>query len=291
MKYFKYLTLCALVSLLASSCEKKTVDFHWEEVNNKVFFQVYYMSLVKSTAANNISYVTVNGVEYKNLEGSSLIAPYNFVPSGSVGSFYTGDPGVYSIMLETENNGVRDTVYQGMTEVALEAGKQYQIVVYDNTPGVAPHVHEYGTPPIYNEVDSTGNTRFASARLYNYLWDAPGKPTEARLFFDIRRKSNGEIYATYPDDGVGIAFGEATDYFTTILWEDQILATSGYIYVRQDIRAVWPVGSELYPEGHEEILLKNDYWTTYMGRSYHYFYHGDLKGKVRSKKLTRFGAK
>ncbi len=223
---------------------------------------------------------------------------------------------------------VRKPVYVGTTEVDLKAGVVSQVIVWDNRvyaedkvediatatqsfadakisldeynqaiegaverEGAAPKVHEFGTPTLYSEVDSTGNSRFASARLYNYMFDAPGEPTEARIFFDVRRKSNGEIYATYPEDGVGLAFGEATDYFTTILWEDQILGASGYIYVRQDIRAVWPVGSKLYPEGKEEILLKNDYWTTYMGRSYHYFYRGSYSGKPVKKTLTRFGAK
>lgn len=296
MKYIKYLVLALIVAVMAPSCSQDKPEFNWEDADySKAFVQVYYMALVKSNADNDIKYITINGQEY-SYDHNSMITPYNFSPSYVVGSSYATEPGKCTIKLETESGNdddgyVRKVVYEGTTEVDVKPGIVSQVIVWDTTANAAPHVHEFGTPPLYNEVDSTGNSRFASARLYNYLWDAPGKPTEARLFFDVRRKSNGEIYATYPEDGVGIAFGEATDYFTTILWEDQILDSNGYIYVRQDIRAVWPVGSELYPEGHEEILLKNDYWSTYMGRSYHYFYHGDLKGNVRSKKLTRFGAK
>lgn len=216
---------------------------------------------------------------------------------------------------------VRKTVYQGATEVSLNPGVVSQVIVWDDRvynaekkaemdaatqsfangkisfedytnvmenaverEGATPHVHEFGTPPIYNEVDSTGHARFASARLYNYMFDKEGKPTEARMFFDVRRKSNGEIYATYPDDGIGLAFGESTDYFTTILWEDQILGASNYIYVRHDIRLVWP-------DGKEEIILKNDYWTTYLGRSYHYFYYGSYDTKIQKRGLKRFTAK
>lgn len=350
MKYIKYLVLALIVSFVASSCSQDKPEFNWKDADySKAFVQVYYMSLVTNSSANNIKYITINGTEY-SYDHQSMITPYNFSPAYVVGSSYSTEPGVCTVKLETESsvklkdeNGnvirtwdntadsteyVRKTVYQGATEVSLKPGVISQVIVWDDrvynaekeaemdaatqsfangkisfedytnvmesavkSEGAAPHVHEFGVPPIYHEVDSTGNARFASARLYNYMFDANGKPTEARLFFDVRRKSNGEIYATYPDDGIGLAFGESTDYFTTILWEDQILAQSGYIYVRQDIRAVWPVGSELYPEGKEEILLKNDYWTTYMGRSYHYFYHGAYNKDVFNKKLTRFTAK
>lgn len=306
MRYFKYLVLALIVSLVSTSCEKDAPEYNWDDADySKAFVQVYYMSLVNSTSANNIKYITINGTEY-SYDHQSMISPYNFAPSAVVGSSYQTTAGKCTIKLETESGTdeatyKRQVVYEGTTEVDLKPGVVSQVIVWDNNEydaegnllkaGAAPKVIEFGTPTIYNEVDSTGNSRFASARLYNFMFDAPGKPTEARLFFDIRRKSNGEIYATYPNDGVGLAFGEATDYFTTILWEDQILGASGYIYVRQDIRAVWPVGSELYPDGKEEILLKNDYWTTYMGRSYHYFYRGCYDGSVVKKTLTRFGAK
>ena len=313
MKYFKYLVLALIVGVVASSCKQDEPDYPWEPADtSKAFVQVYYMSLVGSGSANNIKYLTINGQEY-SYNHQSLISPYNFAPSMVVGSAYATTAGKCTVKLETEatvtvkdeeGNVIKDwtgeadsigyvrtTVYEGTTEVDVKPGIVSQVIVWDNEGQSAPHVHEFGTPPIYNEVDSTGHTRFASARLYNYMFDAPGKPTEARLFFDVRRKNNGEIYATYPEDGVGLAFGEATDYFTTILWEDQILGSYGHIYVRQDIRAVWPVGSELYPEGKEEILLKNDYWTTYMGRSYHYFYRGSYSGTPVKKTLTRFGAK
>ena len=320
MKYIKYLVLALIVSFVASSCTQDKPDFNWKDADySKAFVQVYYMSLVNSTSANNIKYITINGTEY-SYDHQSMISPYNFAPSSIVGSAYSTTPGKCTIKLETEalvtqkneagevikdwtgeadsTKYERTIVYEGTTEVELKAGVVSQVIVWNND-GSAPHVHEFGTPPVYNDytpsdtsvVDTTGNVRLASARFYNYLWDEPGLPTEARLFFDVRRKSNGEIVATYPSDGVGLAFGESTDYFTTELYKDQILGSSGYIYVRQDIRAVWPEGSKLYPEGKETILLKNDYWTTYMGRSYHYFYHGDLNGQVRSKKLTRFTAK
>ena len=302
MKYIKYLVLALIVSFVASSCSQDKPEFNWKDADySKAFVQVYYMSLVTNSSANNIKYITINGTEY-SYDHQSMITPYNFSPAYVVGSSYSTEPGKCTIKLETEDaDSVRTVVYEGTTEVDLKAGVISQVIVWENNEydengqlvkaGAAPHVHEFGVPPIYHEVDSTGNARFASARLYNYMFDAPGKPTEARLFFDVRRKSNGEIYATFPEGEEGLAFGESTDYFTTILWEDQILSTNGYIYVRQDIRAVWPVGSELYPEGKEEILLKNDYWTTRPGRSYHYFYYGSLDGQGVKRALKRFTAK
>lgn len=286
MKYFKYLVLALIVGFTVSSCSKDQPEYPWEPADtDKAFVQIYYMSLVKNTSANNIKYVTINGKEYA-YDHKALIAPYNFAPSMVVGSAYATEPGKCTVKLETESgdeiNGYKRTVvYEGTTDVELKPGIVSQVIVWKND-GSAPHVHEFGTPPVYHELDSTGNARFASARLYNYLWEDSITPTPARIYFDVRRKSNGEIVASYPENG--LAFGESSDYFTTELYQDQILGASGYIYVRHDIRAV-------YPDGTEKILLKNDYWTTYMGRSYHYFYLGDLAGQVRSKKLTRFGAK
>lgn len=286
MKYIKYLVLALIVGIFASSCSQDQPEYPWEGADtSKAFVQIYYMSLVQNKSANNIKYVTINGKEY-TYNHQSMIAPYNFAPSMVAGSAYATEPGKCTVKLETESGNEekgyqRTTVYEGTTEVDLKPGVVSQVIVWDNN-GSAPHVHEFGTPPIYHEVDSTGNARFASARLYNYMFDEEGKPTEAKIFFDVRRKSNGEIVASYPEGG--LAFGESTDYFTTEVYQDQALDATGYIYVRHDIRAVWP-------DGREEILLKNDYWSTYMGRSYHYFWYGCYNGDIQSKKLKRFGAK
>ena len=323
MKYFKYLVLAMIVSFVASSCSQNDPRFPWREADaSKAYVQVYYMSLVANNSANAIKYVTINGTEY-SYNHNALISPYNFSPSMVVGSSYETEPGLCTVKLETETSAVakdadgnklkdwtgeadsivytRTAVYEGTTEVECKAGEVSQVIVWDNCEydaegnmtkqGAAPHVHAFGTPTIYNEVDSTGHARFASARLYNYMFDAAGKPTEARMFFDVRRKNNGDIVATYPADSIGLAFGESTDYFTTELYQDQILGSTGYIYVRQDIRLEWPVGCTLYPEGKTEIILKNDYWSTYLGSSYHYFYYGSYDTKVQKRALKRFTAK
>jgi hypothetical protein len=54
--------------------------------------------------------------------------------------------------------------------------------------------------------------------------------------------------------------------------------------MRHDIRLV-------KLDGTESVLLKNDYWTTRPGRSYHYFYYGSLDGQVVKRALKRFTAK
>lgn len=306
MKSIKYLLLALTAGIISTSCEKEKVDFRWEPADmSKAFVQVYDMRLVKNNSDNKTEYLTINGQEYQ-YDHNSILDPYNFVPAYTVGSSYTVAPGTCSIKMECEDDSVvldpitkkalrnwndtadsieyynRHTVYEGTTEVALEAGKLYQIVVWDADGSAAPKVHEFGIPPTYSEVDSTGNTRWSSLRFYNYMFDAPGEPTKARLYFDVRIKSNGDIIGSYPKDG--LAFGEATDYFDYYCDPAQTLNLYNDVYMRHDIRAVWP-------DGKEEILLKNDYWQTRPGRSYHFFYYGSYDAQITKKALKRFGAK
>ena len=81
MRYFKYLVLALIVSLVSTSCEKDAPEYNWEDADyNNAFVQVYYMSLVGSGSANNIKYITINGQEY-SYDHQSMISPYNFSPS------------------------------------------------------------------------------------------------------------------------------------------------------------------------------------------------------------------
>lgn len=315
MKSIKYLLLALTVGLISTSCEKEKVDFNWEHADmSKAFVQIYDMRLIKTGAANATEYMTINGQVYQ-YDHYSILDPYNFVPAYTVGSAYTVEPGVCTVKLESEDDSVvwhyetdpdnpsklkkvidqkfdgsgdsidyynRRTTFEGTTEKVLEAGKLYQVIVWATDSVSAPHVHEFGNVPIYEELDSTFQSRWSSFRFYNYFWDAPGEPTKARLYFDVRKKNMGEIIGSYPENG--LAFGEATDYIDYFCDPEQIIDSYNQVYLRHNIRAVWP-------DGTEKILLDNDYWTTRPGRSYHYFYLGDLNGKVRSMKLTRFTAK
>lgn len=287
MKYLKYLVLSLLAVLTATSCTKDDPELNWEDADtSQAFVQVYYMSLVSTASTNNIKYITVNGVEY-TYDHQAMISPYNFSPSYTVGSAYATRPGQCTIKLETESGTAdtgytRTTVYEGTTNEDLVAGQIHQVIVWDNENQSAPVVHKFGTPTVYNSYDETYNCTWASARFYNFMFDEPGVPTKARLYFDLRKEKNGEIYASYPEGG--LAFGEATDYFDTYLDPAQMLSASRYVYIWHDVRAVWP-------DGTEKILLKSDYWSTYVGRSYHYFYRGSYNGSVRAHGLTRFTAK
>lgn len=305
MKSIKYLLLGLAVGLLSTSCEKDDPELNWKPADySKAFVQVYDMRLVKNSSVNNTEYLTINGNEIQ-YDHNAVISPYNFAPSYVVGSSYQVEPGYCTVKMESEDSEpVKDpvtgetlrtadgssdslryinrrTIYEGTTEVELSAGKVYQVIVWDDV--AAPKVHEYGTPPVYTDVDSLGNTRYASFRFYNYFFDSEGEPTKARLYFDVRKKSWGEVIGSYPENG--LAFGEATDYIDYYCDPSQTLNLYNDVYMRQDVRAV-------YPDGTEKILIQNDYWTTRPGRSYHYFYVGDLAGDVyRKTTCVRFGAK
>lgn len=302
MKSIKYLLLGLAVGLMSTSCEKRTVEFDWTESTGKVSYQVYNFTLLSDEdSSNDIDYLYINGTEYTN-NHSSLIAPYNFVPSGTVGAFYTMDPSSSMTLsmkteaadpqydelgapkLDADGNPIivytPNEVYNQEFSYNFEADKKYQIFVYDYTK--APAVIDFGVVPIQEtEIDSLGNSTLFSGRLYNFMFDAPGVPTTAKIYYGYRgnKKTNAVEY-WFPENGV--AFGEASDYFDQFC-PRRALNGSGWAYIYYDIKAVWP-------DGTEQIIISKDYWSSYIGRSYHYMLYGDLNGEVIEPWIKRFTA-
>ena len=90
MKILKYLTYSLALMLLLASCDKHEMKF----VDNKVVtdmaeFQLHYFEPIANTAANYIDSVFVNGVLYSSVNGSGQLVPYNGVPGGGIGKFFT----------------------------------------------------------------------------------------------------------------------------------------------------------------------------------------------------------
>src|SRR5665648_202004 len=124
MKIMKYLSL-VLVLALAVSCEKNEITFDATPLADMAEFQLHYFVPVTSGAANNITKVEINGQLYAN--NKAPLSTYNAIPSGSVGRFYTVDPGNVNIKMY---QGADMDVLVYDQNVNLTTGKQ-NIFVHD----------------------------------------------------------------------------------------------------------------------------------------------------------------
>ncbi len=314
MKYVKYLFLGLAVSLMSTSCEERTVEFDWYESAGKVSYQVYNMNLMSSSSSNAIKYLYVGhslnddgelaDTLYTHTNNhSALISPYNFAPSGTVGAFYTIDPCsqmAFTMATETSKpqfdelgapvknwDGSADSiiyettkVYSGAVQYDFKADKKYYIFVdrYDADPIV---IEEPGAP-IQDEdaVDSLeyGSNK-AGLRLFNFFHESDGTPTTGKIKYYAKTKSKGE----YRDSTAWIGYGEATDWYSMNVFRTAA-NSSGYEVIYCDIAISYDGGAT------KEIIVNNDYWTTYIGRAYTYIVVGDKGKKIKSPEIKRFTA-
>lgn len=307
MKSIKYLLLGLAVGLMTTSCEKRTVEFDWSESTGKVSYQVFNMNLMKDNSANHVKYLCVGDKEYAN-NHSVILYPYNFAPSGTVGTFYTCDPCTsMAISMRTETsdpqfdpstggpvldengdpviNYEETEVYKNVVEHNFEADKKYQIFIYDykKAPVV---IDEPGAPVQETDMDSLGNSTQSGWRLYNFMFEADSVPTTAVIKLAAKYKKNDTEY--YAETG-WTKFGEASEWFTVYVDRQDPnygsgLNNSGYGRVWCDVLISYDGGAT------SEVLIKNDYWTTYIGCAYYFILRGDKASKVVANELVRFTA-
>lgn len=283
--YFMFVALFVVISACCVSCnkaEEPTPDFPEQDENPKV--QLYYMSLVENDSTNNIVYITINGEEFsyeENGEHKSMLAPYEFTPAIGLQSFFNVKEGKCRIKLETETGNktdgyVRTTVFDGVTSVSLEKNGKYQLVLWGS--GNESNINVYSYP----EKPAASGAYYIEGRLYNYLYDAPGVPTKAKLYFDVKLEKRGEVIASYPEGG--LTFGESSETFQVEFDAARMYCNQYVLY--NDLRAV-------YPDGTEKVLITNDYWIIGDISSKNivnsaWFVMGDIDGKVRKWNMKRF---
>ncbi len=282
MKYIKYLTLCLLVALVAS-CSDKDVTYQMTKVDTKTkaFVQIAYVAPVRNIAANYIYYVDLNGVEYGN-NGSTFLATYNFIPSGSTSRYYTVDAGSITIQLKDKNKAA---VYNNQA-TGLEAGKRYIVFVYDTN--AAPKVVETPDFPTFPGTAATADK--CGMRLYNFVYEADGTPMTDKIQYAFRNDSTKE----YEPVGTPIAFGEATSYFTPTV-KKTVFNSSGYqtrynTILRIDATTGESKGQLTYTNSNGNTATFTDYWTLYIGRIYHHVAAGNLSSATVPLKVTNFTA-
>ena len=148
MKFFKYLTYSLALMLMLVSCDKhemKFVDNY--EVVDMAEFQLHYFEPIANTATYYIDSVFVNGVLYSSVNGSGQLLPYNGVPGGGVGKFFSVNPGDVNFKFYRKGNIVYDQ------NVTLTKGKQNVIVHDMNMAPIVidngyPYQHSSGTPNV-----------------------------------------------------------------------------------------------------------------------------------------------
>ena len=153
MKLIKYLAIPALL-LAVASCDKHEILFNTEPAP-EAEFQLHYFEPVINQASNYIDSVFVNDVLYSSVDGAGQLLPYNGVPGGATGRFFSITPGqvnfkFYRAKVEIINGEeVRTPELVYNQTVTLNAGKQ-NVFVYDlnEAPVVVDNQYPYWDPSL-----------------------------------------------------------------------------------------------------------------------------------------------
>ena len=77
---------------MVASCDKHELMFNTIPAG-EAEFQLHYFEPINNAAAYYIDSVFVNGVLYSSVNGSGQLLPYNGVPGGGIGKFFSINPG------------------------------------------------------------------------------------------------------------------------------------------------------------------------------------------------------
>ena len=261
MKFFKYLTYSLALMLMVASCDKHEILYNTDPAA-EAEFQLHYFEPIDNVAANYIDSVFVNGVLYSSVNGSGQLVPYNGVPGGTTGRFFSIEPGNAEFVFYRKGN----IVYQQTT--TLKAGKQ-NVIVHDlnKEPIVIdngyPYQHVSGTPTVATwDTDSLETVMFI-----NLLYEEAGKPYEGKLQYQWQHPTTKE----WNNLGEPVAFGEATDRAMVKVIKTTHNSSGS---CRIDYRILTEDGNVLQICKSNKFIGYSDYWTGYIGRSYMHFYCG-----------------
>lgn len=268
MKVIKYLTYSLALMLLLVSCDKHEMKFvDNEEVVDMAEFQLHYFEPISNTAAYYIDSVFVNGVLYSSVNGSGQLLPYNGVPGGGVGKFFSVNPGNVNFKFYRGGNIVYDQ------NVNLTVGKQNVIVHDMNLAPIVidngyPYQHTSGTPNV-----ATWNTdSLETVKFVNLLYEDANTPYSGKLQYQWQNPRTKE----WENLGNPVAFGEATER-APILIVKATFNSSGSC--RIDYRILTEDGEVLQvANSGGKMVNYSDYWTGYIGRSYMHFFRGIRTG-------------
>jgi len=272
----KLISSFIIVVALGSSCKKHVIEY--DSVNlgkDKAEFQLHYFVPVATGAANNITRVEINGQLYNN--SFAPLVPYNAIPSGNVGLFYTAPAGQTNIKMYRGPN--EELVYDQNT--TLNPGKQ-NVFVYDFAK--PPVVIDNGYP--YEKISTVETGDFAWVKFYNFLYESPGVYTPLKLQYQYQYNTDPGPAATHTNQmsdwlnlGEPVSFGEATDWHKVpvIKHADRIVA-QGSERIDYRIRMIGPNGEDLGPlqvrNSSNAMVNYSDWWNATIGRRVHHIFAG-----------------
>ena len=266
MKILKYLTYSLAFLLVAASCDKHELMFDTKKAE-KAEFQLHYFEPIANNANYYIDSVFVDGVLYSSVNGSGQLLPYNGVPGGGVGKFFSATPGDHEFVFWRKGEIVYNQV------VTLKEGKQ-NVIVHDmeKAPIIVdngyPYQHVSGTPTIATwDTDSLETVKFV-----NVLYEAAGQPYEGKLQYQWQHPTTKEWHNL----GEPVGFGESTERTKVTV-----------IKTTHNSSGSCRINYRILTEDGEVLVHKNtggkdvnysDYWTGYIGRSYMHFLSGVRSG-------------
>ena len=252
--------------LMVASCDKHEILYNTDPAA-EAEFQLHYFEPIDNVAANYIDSVFVNGVLYSSVNGSGQLTPYNGVPGGTTGRFFSINPGQAEFVFYRKGN----IVYQQTT--TLKAGKQNVIVHDMNLAPIVidngyPYQHTSGTPSVATwDTDSLETVKFV-----NLLYENATTPYPGKLQYQWQNPRTKE----WENLGNPVAFGEATER-APILIVKTTHNSSGSC--RIDYRILTEDGEVLQvANSGGKMVNYSDYWTGYIGRSYMHFFRGIRTG-------------
>ncbi|MGN6165560.1 MAG: hypothetical protein ACTHOF_13565 [Flavisolibacter sp.] len=272
----KLLSLFFILVAVCSSCEKHVIEYDsYNLPKDAAEFQLHYFVPVVTGAANNITRVEINNKLYAN--NTTPIVPYNAIPSGGVGLFFTAPSGTTNIKLY--KGADEELVFD--QDCTLMPGKQ-NVFVYDfNKP---PVVIDNGYPYDKITTDSTGT--FAWVKFYNFLFETPGVTTPLKLQYQYQYNidpGTGPAYTNQKSDwinlGQPVSFGESTGWeLVPVIKSADRLVTQGTERIDYRIRVIGANGEDLGPlqvrNSSGNMVDYADWWNATIGRHMHHILAG-----------------
>ena len=272
----KLLSSFIILVTIVSSCKKHVVEYDSNNLpNTSAEFQLHYFVPVTTGAANNITRVEINNQLYAN--NTTPIVPYNAIPSGGVGLFFTAPSGVTNIKLYRGPN--EDLVFD--QNCTLTPGKQ-NVIVYDfDKP---PVVIDNGYP--YNKITTDSTGTFAWVKFYNFLYETPGVTTPLKLQYQYQYNMDPGPTSTHTNEksewlnlGDPVSFGEATGWeLVPVIKHADRLITQGTERIDYRIRVIGANGDDLGPlqvrNSTGSMVDYSDWWNATIGRRVHHIFAG-----------------
>lgn len=272
----KIASLLFLLVTLGTSCEKHVIEYDSTNLSKDAAeFQLHYFVPVVTGAANNITKVEINNQLYSN--STTPLTPYNAIPSGGVGLFFTAPSGLTNIKLY--KGASEELVYD--QNVTLTPGKQ-NVFVYDfNRPAV---VIDNGYP--YNKITTDSTGTFAWVKFYNFLFETPGVTTALKLQYQYQYNTDPGPATTHTNLksdwinlGNPVAFGETTGWVQVpVIKHADRLITQGSERIDYRIRVIGDNGEDLGPlkvrNSSGSMVDYGDWWNATIGRRMHHIFGG-----------------